>query len=89
MHDNPGISSHSHPENAASDVSSGEAKLVKVLDYMVSHNTEHRKELAGIADKLRELGKPEAADAISEAVTSYEGADSMLAAAADTLKGVV
>ena len=47
-------------------------EAVALMRYMVSHNTAHANELAGLASRLRDLGDTLACEQVMQAVSDYE-----------------
>ena len=58
---------HEHVHGDGADM----RENVALLDFMLHHNIHHAEELEELAGKLREIGKPEAAERISAAVTLF------------------
>jgi hypothetical protein len=47
------------------------ARDAALLSYMLEHNRSHARELAEAADRIRDTGKREAADLITDAVRHF------------------
>ena len=54
---------------------------IALLDFMLHHNMHHAEELEELAGKLREIGRPEAAERISSAVTLFSQGNAELSEA--------
>ena len=67
---------HSHVHGAAGQ--GVPAEVVALLTYMADHNEHHAAELADMGEKLRALGKTEAADKIAEGVEEFAKANAKL-----------
>ena len=70
---------HHHHDHALHE--GGADTLTAVLKYMLDHNMHHADELKGIAAKLQEQGKAEAAKALGESTGLFDAANEKLAAA--------
>lgn len=57
-----------------------------LLEYMTNHNVQHANELAEMGEKLRSLGKTEAADRIAQGVEAFSQANAKLAEALELVK---
>ena len=57
------------------------ADVKALLEYMTNHNVQHANELAEMGEKLRSLGKTEAADRIAQGVEAFSQANAKLAEA--------
>ena len=66
---------HTHSHGTAESVP---AEVVALLTYMADHNEHHAAELADMGEKLRALGKTEAADKIAEGVEEFGKANAKL-----------
>lgn len=62
------------------------AEVIALLTYMADHNEHHASELADMGEKLRGLGKTEAADKIAEGVAEFAKANAKLAEALKLVK---
>ncbi len=62
------------------------AEVIALLTYMADHNEHHAAELADMGEKLRGLGKTEAADKIAEGVAEFAKANAKLAEALKLVK---
>ena len=65
---------HDHDHSSAGD----EKETFALIRYMLSHNRHHAEELKGLADKLSDMGKLEAADILSEGISCFEKGNSLL-----------
>lgn len=72
---------HSHGTGAGTP-----AEVIALLTYMADHNEHHAAELADMGEKLRRLGKTEAADKIAEGVAEFAKANAKLAEALKLVK---
>lgn len=72
---------HSHGTGAGTP-----AEVIALLTYMADHNEHHAAELADMGEKLRGLGKTEAADKIAEGVAEFAKANAKLAEALKLVK---
>ena len=66
---------HTHSHGTAESVP---AEVGALLSYMAVHNDHHAAELADMGEKLRALGKTEAADKIAEGVEEFGKANAKL-----------
>ena len=62
------------------------ADVKALLEYMTNHNVQHANELAEMGEKLRSLGKTEAADRIAQGVEAFSQANAKLAEALEIKK---
>ncbi len=62
------------------------ADVKALLEYMTNHNVQHANELAEMGEKLRSLGKTEAADRIAQGVEAFSQANAKLAEALELVK---
>ena len=62
------------------------ADVKALLEYMTNHNVQHANELAEMGEKLRSLGKTEAADRIAQGVEAFSQANAKLAEALEQVK---
>lgn len=62
------------------------ADVKALLEYMTNHNVQHANELAEMVEKLRSLGKTEAADRIAQGVEAFSQANAKLAEALELVK---
>lgn len=74
---------HTHTHGAGTG---SPAEVVALLTYMADHNEHHAAELADMGEKLRGLGKTEAADKIAEGVAEFAKANAKLAEALKLVK---
>ena len=70
---------HTHDGDPAEEVTA-------LLAYMADHNRHHAAELAELGEKLRSMGRTEAADKISEGVAEFTKANERLAEALEIIK---
>lgn len=88
-HDGSHTHTHSHEELHALGIEhthehGGDPAIkenLALLDFMLHHNMHHAEELEELAGKLREIGKPEAAERISSAVTLFSQGNAELSEA--------
>ena len=83
-------SQHEHDHQAAHDhehniPDSGE-KIVAVLDYTLKHNISHADELSRLSEKLKDLGKDDAAAKVTEASEFFAKGNALLSEALENLK---
>ena len=62
------------------------ADVKALLEYMTNHNVQHANELAEMGEKLRSLGKTEAADRIAQGGEAFSQANAKLAEALELVK---
>jgi hypothetical protein len=53
-----------------------EKETYALIKYMLSHNRHHAEELTELSEKLKAIGKPEAAKLLSQAVSGLKKATS-------------
>lgn len=71
---------HSHEEPQGD-------RLTALIDYMLKHNEHHAAELDGVAAKLREAGRDDAAEQIRKAVDEFQKGNMYLGLALSLVKG--
>ncbi len=74
---------HSHSHGNGNDPLD---EVKALLGYMESHNRQHAEELSELGEKLRGMGKAEAADKIAEAVSSFTESNGKLSEALELVK---
>jgi len=62
-------------------------KLIKLLDYWIEHNKEHRGEFAAWAEKSRNFAKASVYNSIMEAAQQMDRANESLLKVLEELKG--
>ena len=62
-------------------------ELLALMQYMVSHNASHARELAELAQQLQEAGHPESYQQVMHAVSDFEKGNLRLSAVLASLKG--
>ena len=77
-HEHTHLHEHGHEHHHHAE---GADALPAVLQYMLEHNIHHADEIKGIARKLREQEKTEAAAALEESTALFDRANEKLAAA--------
>ena len=78
---------HSHGcAGECGSCASAENETLALVGYMVQHNKQHAAELAEMSQKLRSMGKNEAADQIEKAVSDFESGNVRLSVALSLLK---
>ena len=60
--------------------------MTVLLEYMTNHNVQHANELADMGEKIRAMGKTEAADMIAQGVEAFSKANEKLAQALALVK---
>lgn len=61
-------------------------ETLALMQYMVNHNAAHARELAGLAEKLKELGNQSAAEQVLTAVSEFEKGNLRLSTVLASLK---
>lgn len=77
IHEDSNESAHTHTHTKVAEDTEA-SKTISILEYTVSHNIHHAKDLAKIADDLESSGKTESAKLIRESITLYEQANAKL-----------
>ena len=88
-HDHSHPHGHEHCHDGHTHIHGGVATPADVkalLEYMTNHNVQHANELADMGEKLRSLGKTEAADRIAQGVEAFSQANVKLAQALKLVK---
>lgn len=88
--------SHTHSHVHGHDHSHGHshgggdtfAEVLALLGYMSDHNKQHALELSEMGEKLRAMGKAEAADKIAEGVEDFTKSNRKLEEALDLIKAM-
>ena len=62
-------------------------ELLALMQYMVSHNASHARELAELARQLQDAGHPESYEQVMHAVSDFEKGNLRLSAVLAGLKG--
>lgn len=73
---------HTHDHEHSHDHDSGsnpKEQLLALIRYMVSHNTAHTEELAGIAYQLEQAGELDACAGLREVLSDYTSGNKKLA----------
>ena len=63
--------SHAHAHSHLQDITPMD-ELLALMKYMVSHNDAHAQEMAELAEKIRDAGKPQAYAKIMDAVADFD-----------------
>ena len=71
-HDHEHAHEHSHEHSHDHENCTPEEELIALMKYMVGHNAAHAEELAGLAERIRDIGKQEAYEQIMQAVADFE-----------------
>ncbi len=84
-HTHEHVHSHSHIHGEGQE---SKEEVTVLLDYMTDHNRHHAEELADMGEKLRSMGKEEAADWIAEGVKVFMRANELFAKALEAVQNV-
>ena len=85
------LTEHQHSHDCAHDCGTCGGcdpmqETLALMQYMVNHNAAHANELAGLAQKLEELGNRAAAEQVRAAVSEFEKGNLRLATVLAALK---
>ena len=64
----------------------GENELIALLEFNVAHNASHVSELSEIADRLKQVGRNEAADTLTQAIGRFSEGGELIKQALEGLK---
>lgn len=76
-----------HDHISAGHTHSPREELAALMNYMLSHNAAHTRELADLARQLRDAGNDEACDLVMAAVADFERGNEHLHTALHALEG--
>ena len=84
-HDHQHDHEHSHCDHGCSNCAAPcqhtpMEELTALMKYMANHNAAHARELAGLADQLRQAGNPAAYEQVMAAVSDFEKGNLRLSA---------
>lgn len=80
IHEHEHTHEHEHEHTHEHEHDHGETgTLAAVLKYMLEHNIHHADELKDIAEKLREQGQADAAEALVKSTVFFDAANEKLA----------
>ena len=85
-HDHGHVHNHHHDHGAAQAMSPEET--MALLTYMLDHNRHHADELHDIVHALEDMGKPEAAKKLADALHYFDHCNEAMAEAVELAKGV-
>ena len=77
---------HDHEHHHSHEGADAMKETVALVGYMTRHNKEHAKELEELADKLKELGKEDAAEILEKGVARFEEGNQYLDLALELLE---
>ena len=82
-----GDSEHTHDHHVHDhDIPGKRDQIIALLDYTVRHNRSHEDELSKLTDKLRSLGRDDAASKVEEAAGCFSRGNELLDDALKLLK---
>lgn len=71
-HMHPHEHTHVHDHDLADGSAEEEIKIIRLLEYIYTHNISHTEELNTYVDKLKAMGQETAAQKLMEAVKFYQ-----------------